>query len=432
MKLTCTRSIAPLALALSLAGAVASAAPPPAPNDQATLAEASFDEQVRAARALATSGHREESLAAYTQLLQRSPGNTDVLLGRGQVYAWEKRWPEAEDDLRAATARSPSYAGAWSALGDVYLWSRRPEQAVDAYGRWIDLKPDDAAAYMARGRAHRAAGHTVPAHNDFEVAAALGANPAQVADAQRSLERQARNPEAFVPEGFNWQLLFGAGQTEFSPDRAGWLDYTLSLRRYFESWSLAAEWLKADRFRKTDDAWALDAYVDLWPRAYANLRFQQSPDAILYPETSWRAEVFQGVGQGWELSAGLDQLLFRSNTVDIYSVGAGKYVGAWYLRWKHLFTYSDSSDGNSDQLLGRWYYAGNGDDYLEFRAGKGRSNQDLAGTAGGTSARDSSSAGIAYVNFPHPQWGFKVGASYGDEEDAFVARGTHATLYYRW
>lgn len=425
--------IAALVLALALAAPGVQAAPPPAPQDpSATAAKAGFDDEVRAARALATSGRREEALAAYTQLLQRSPGNSDVLLGRGQVYAWEKRWPEAEADLSAATAKSPRYAEAWSALGDLYLWSKRPEQAAEAYGRWIALKPGDAAAYLARGRAHRSAGHTVAARKDFDAAAARGADPAQVAHAQRSLERRVQNPEATVPEGYDWQLQLGASQTEFSPDRAGWLDYTLSLRRYFESWSLAAEWLNADRFNQTDDAWALDAYVDLWPRAYSNLRFQQNPSGNLYPETSWRAEVFQGVGQGWELSAGLDQLLFRSTTVDIYSLGVGKYVGAWYLRWKHLFTYSDSSEGNSDQLLGRWYYAGNGDDYLEFRAGKGRSTQDLAGTAGSTATRDSSSAGIAYANFPHPQWGFKVGASYGDEADAFVARGINATLYHRW
>lgn len=423
------KGLALLVLALAATPALAQPAPQAKP---AAPAKAGFDEQFRAARALATAGQRDEAIAAYTALLQRSPGNTDVLLARGQVYAWQKRWPEAEADLTAATARSPKYAEAWSALGDLYTWSKRPRQAAEAYARWVALKPADPAPRLALGRAHRDAGDFTAARADFEAAAARGADQVQVDDALRALERRAQNPEATAPTGYDWQLQLGASRTEFSPDRAEWLDYLVSLRRYYESWSIAGEWLNADHFNQTDDAWALDAYVDLWSRAYANLRFQQNPSGNLYPETSWRAELYQGVGRGWELSASIDQLLFDSTTVDIYGLGVGKYVGAWYLRWKHLFTESDSSSGNSDQLLARWYYAGNGDDYLEGRAGLGRSTQDLSGTPGATGTRDSSSLGVAYVNFPRPWWGFKVGASYGDDNDSFVARQIAATLYFRW
>lgn len=413
------------ALWLALAAGTAAAAPPPA-------AGPSFDAQFRAARALAAAGRRAEALAAYTALLQRSPGNSDVLLGRGRVYAWEHRWAEAEADLGAVVVRSPQYADAWSALGDLYLWSGRPPAAAEAYGRWIALAPADPAAYLARGRAYRAAGRLEAARADFDAAAARGADCELVNDALRSLERRARDPETFVPEGYAWQLQFGASQTEFSPARADWFDYALSLRHYRDAWSLAGEWLSADRFGQADDAWALDAYVDLWRRAYANLRVQHGPDGALYPETAWRAELFQGVGAGWELSAGIDQLRFRASTADLYGLGIGKYAGNWYLRWKHLFTHSDSSSGNSDQGLVRWYYAGNGDDYLEARASLGRSTQDLDGRPGAGAPRDSRSIGLALASFPHRHWGYKIGTGYGDDDDSFVARQVSATLYLRW
>ena len=98
-------------------------APAPAPLSAPALG---FDAQFQAARNLAISGQREAALAAFGALLQRSPGNADVLLGRGRLYAWMGRWPQAEADLTAVTAASPAYADAWSALGDLYLWSDRP------------------------------------------------------------------------------------------------------------------------------------------------------------------------------------------------------------------------------------------------------------------------------------------------------------------
>jgi YaiO family outer membrane protein len=414
---------------LAMAGAALAL---PAAAQQSARAPAGFEEQFRAARQLANSGRRDEAIAAYTALLERHPGNADVLLGRGRVYAWEKRWEEAERDLRAATQRSPRYADAWAGLGDMYLWSDRPAEAAAAYGQWVELKPRDPEARMARGRAHRAAGQFEPARADFEAAGALGAPRDAVEDAQRSLAQRIANPDASAAAGYDWQLQAGASHTGYAQSRGDVTDHYVALRRYFEHASLALEWLNVDRFDKTDTAWALDSYVDLWRRAYANLRYQHGPDHTLFPETAWRAELFQGVGEGWELSAGFDQLLFNSNTVDIYSVGVGKYVGAWYLRWKHLFTHSNTSDGNGDQLLGRWYWAGDADSYLELRGGIGRSTQELAGVPGATTARDSGSVGVALSHFPRPRWGYKLAASYGDDADFGEALGGSATLYLRW
>ena len=52
------------------------------------------------------------ALSAYDALLARSPGNVDVLRGRGIVCARLGRWPEAERDLRVAAAASPAYTAA--------------------------------------------------------------------------------------------------------------------------------------------------------------------------------------------------------------------------------------------------------------------------------------------------------------------------------
>src|SRR5258708_2835555 len=143
----------------------------------------SFDQQFQTARGLAIAGQRDAAIAAYTELLQRSPGNADVLLGRGRVYSWMGRWSEAEADLSAATLAAPNYADAWSALGDLYLRSDRPRRAAETYGRWLALAPAlDPAPLIARGRAFRAPGEFAAARADFQAARARAAGPAQIGE----------------------------------------------------------------------------------------------------------------------------------------------------------------------------------------------------------------------------------------------------------
>jgi YaiO family outer membrane protein len=393
----------------------------------------SFDEQFQAARGLAIAGERDAAVAAYTALLQSSPGNADVLLGRGRVYSWMGKWSEAEADLTAATTAAPNYADAWSALGDLYLWSDRPEQAAAAYGRWLALAPAlDPAPLIARGRAYRAAGDVAAARADFQAAGARGADPAQVDDYLRSLAPRALKPDVLSPAGYLWSASLGASWETFSPTRADWSDYTLSVRRHFERGSLALEALGADRFSTSDNAWALDGYVDLWSRAYANLRYQRSPSGNLFPQTSWRAELFQGVGRGWELSGSYDRLDFNSSPVDIYGLGVGKYVGNWYVRLRHLFVPGNGGGSNSDRLLARYYYKGDADNYVEFAAGAGWSDTALLGATGLSGQGNSWSTSAAWVKFLSPRVGFKLGALLERDEYGYNGSGVFGSVYTRW
>ena len=408
-----------------LAGAVvvnAQDSPPP-----------SFDQQFQTARGLAIAGQRDAAITAYSELLQRSPGNADVLLGRGRVYSWMGKWSEAEADLSAATVAAPNYADAWSALGDLYLWSDRPRQAADAYGRWLALAPaQDPAPLIARGRAFRAAGEFAAARTDFQAAGARAADPVQIEDYLRSLTPRASSPDISVPAGYPWSASLGASWETFSPARADWSDYTLSVRRHFERGSLALEALGADRFSSSANAWALDGYVDVWSRAYANLRYQRSPSGSLFPRTSWRAELFQGVGRGWELSGSYDRLEFASSSVDIYGLGVGRYVGNWYVRLRHLFVPGNGSNSNSDRLLARYYYKGDADNYLEFAAGAGWSDTALPGTPGSSGQGNSWSTSAAWVWFLNPRLGFKLGAAFERDEFGYNGRGVFGSVYTRW
>lgn len=428
------RSILSLALAIGLSGiAAAPAFAQDTPMQEApTSATESYDQQFARAQELATSGRRDEALALYTAMLSRSPDNTDVLLARGRTYAWMDRWAESEADLLAATRQSPDYADAWSGLGDMYLWSDRPAQAAQAYARWAELRPSDPAAAIALGRAHRAAGDLDAARASFDAARARGAEPAQVDDLLTSLQPRITDQEALVPEGYRWVLRVAGSHTDFTPERTNWNEYEVALRRRFSRGSLALEMLRAHRFDTHDTAWALDGYVTLWERAYANVRYQRGPSGDLFADHGWRAELFQGVGDGWELSGSYGHLQFGGSDTDMYGLGVGRYWSNFYARYRVLHVPGVGSGSLSHRGQLRYYYAGNADDYFEVSAGSGRSHERDTGAFDQIVGSSHSSYGVNFVKFFHPQWGIKLGLGFANDVDGFDERSVSAALYTRW
>src|SRR4030067_2543011 len=188
------------------------------------------------------------------------------------------------------------------------------------------------------------------------------------------------NPVSEVSNQYKWALSLSYGFSDFSPNRGHWSDYSTTLRHYWENASIGLEYLSAERFDNNADALALDAYVDFWHRAYANIRYQYSLDPDHYPDYSYRMEIFQGVGKGWEIAGSDDHLNFDGNSVDLYGAGVGKYTGNWYLRWRTLFVPSTARLGISHRALARYYYAGNGDDYMEINGGFSRGGEFIRGT----------------------------------------------------
>jgi YaiO family outer membrane protein len=393
----------------------------------------SYEATFKLARALSFSNHRDEAIQLYTELLATRPNNSDLLLARGRTYAWEGRWKEAEADITAVTSRSPDYGDAWSALGDMYTWSDRPSDAANAYGKWISADPNSPRAYVARARARRSAGELDAARADFETARVLGAPDPEIDQYLASLQPRRMEQESVAPEMITWQASLSYDFNTFSKYRNDWHDYTAVLRRYWERGSLGFEYLHANRFDSNDYALALDGYVDLWSRAYANVRYQYSPRANLFPRDSYRVEIFQMVGKGWELSASYDHMDFTASNVAMYGIGLGKYTGNWYLRWKTLYIPSAAQTGISNRALIRYYYAGNGDDYFEINGGFGWGGEFLAGTLVETRGH---SFGAVFQKYFNPRWGAKLSAGYDDEktvvEQSNVGKSISAKILRRW
>lgn len=370
---------------------------------------ASYDARFGLARALSFRGQRDEAIRLYTELIDRHPGDPDALLGRGRVLAWEKRYSEAEADLLAVTRRSPGYADAWSALGDLYLWSDRPREAVESYSQWVALRPDDPAAYEARGHAYSSARDFARARDDFYRALALGADQARIGRRIGSLNR--------IPGALPWQASISYSFDGFA-DRAFEAEsLKSSVRREFEKGSLALEALGIHRFSRWDEAIAADGFLDLWPRAYGNLRVQSAVERVLFPRMAYGLEVFQGFGKGWEASGGVRYLDFQSSKVDFYTASLARYVGNWYLRGRTTFVPGDEGVRISNSILARRYLT-TVDDFVQAEVNFG---------SDGTRTYS-----LGLQTFLHPRFGVFLGGDATDSDEARTRGGFTVEFITRW
>lgn len=376
----------------------------------AATAAPGYDEQYARARALADAGQGAMAVEAYTLLLARAPGNADVLLGRGLAHARQQQWTQAQADLAAATVAAPGYADAWNALGDVYRWSGQPAKAVKAYDQVLALRPGDATATVSRASAERAMA------------------PGALAPAAPAALRGART-EPGLQTGYTWAAGLSASISRLSTLDGSWNEQSASVRRYFARGSLGFETLRAERFGRNDHAWALDAYGRLWQGAYANLRYQHAPSERLFPGSSWRAEVFQGVGGGWELSVSKDSLGFDGGKVDINGFSVARYAGNFYLVLRRQNILAPGSHSKGQRLLGRYYYKGDADSYVELSHSRGRGDDALALIDG---RNRSGSTNASLVRYFAPDWSARIGAGYARESNGGKERSLSLSVGRRW
>ncbi len=227
---------------------------------------------------------------------------------------------------------------------------------------------------------------------------------------------------------YRWGFSMGAGNISSVNGNAQ--ERTATIRGYGDWGSIGLENLQIERFGLNDSAMALDAYPRLWAGAYANVRMQRTDSPSLYPSSSWRAEIYQNVGDGWELAASRDELKFNS-TVHIDGLGLAKYWGNFYFRWRHQHVASNSSSGNGDRFVARYYYEGDADHYLEATISKGRSED---ATSNILTSSHSDTRGLVWYHFLDRTWGLKGSFSQSTDTSFSGARerNTNVSITYRW
>ena len=174
----------PAASAPAASGALTKAQPAQAPKEKATpqerlavermepLARAAFwlresevdptdaEAAVRLSSALRALGRHEEAFAAAERVLVTKPANAEALLEAGRARIAQGNGFYALDFLNRAAAAAPRDWRPYSLMGVAMEQTKRPEDARVAYGRALELSPENPAvlsnlALLAAGQGDR-------------------------------------------------------------------------------------------------------------------------------------------------------------------------------------------------------------------------------------------------------------------------------------
>lgn len=373
------------------------------------------------AKALAISGNHQEAIEAYINLLTKYDKDADGLLGRGRVYAWMGKFNKSENDIQTVVKNHPSYADAWSALGDMYRWSEQQKNSINAYSKWIELEPDRPEPYIARARVLMDNRQFSEARSDLTIARGNGGDKYQIDGIIRLLNR--------IPSAMLWEPSISHELQTFTPDRDSWNTTILSVKRKLAKGSIAIGGFKTERFSIGDESVFFDGYYELWSRAYGNFRFDKGLNPNIIAKQIYRIEVFQSVGDGWELSANFRQMEFTYSKVDIYGLSFAKYFGKWYLRENSMIIPKDGKLGYTNSVSIRRYLS-TIDNFLEIGFGHGQEEILLRASSNPHKlTRDFIS--IRFQHFLSDNFGISIASSYNDEEGAPIRRVFQFSLILR-
>lgn len=290
---------------------------------------------VTRARAAATSGDRPAGLALLESHLAANPRDVDARLVYGLILSWEGRYDEARTALSAVLGQAPDYMDARVALMNVEWWSGRVSEARE----------------LVRSVLSRDAGNT------------------QARYVQQRLDARTRP----------WSVETGYTRDTFNDDREPWQEYGLSLGRETAVGSLIVRGSQADRFGLTDQQVDVEFYPTFRAGTYAFVGVGFGADQVLYPEYRISFDLYQSLGQGFEVSGGYRRLGFAAAT-DIYLATLTKYAGNWMITGK-AFVVPDRRLGDSWSYHGvvRRYFGAAGTSFIGAGYSHGFSREEPRG-----------------------------------------------------
>jgi tetratricopeptide (TPR) repeat protein len=121
-------------------------------------------------------GDDDGATANYLKVLELQPEERDALYNLGIIYWKKKEFGKAEGYLRILLKASGDDAKALFGLGSLLLDEGKAEDAVGFFNQYLEVKPEDTAAYLAVARAYTALKQYLKALESYEKAIALDAS----------------------------------------------------------------------------------------------------------------------------------------------------------------------------------------------------------------------------------------------------------------
>lgn len=287
------------------------------------------------ARAAAADGRRAEAVAMLEQHLAASPKDVDARLVYGLVLSWDARYDAARAALQQVLAEAPDYHDARVALMNVEWWSGRLEEARTLNRLVLARDPGNTQARLV----------------------------------QQRLDARTRP----------WSAGVAYTHDAFDDDREPWHETSIHVGRETAAGSLLVRGSTASRFGLDDQQVDVEFYPTFRPGTYAAVGVGIGADEALYPAHRIAFDLYQSIGNGFEVSGGFRRLAF-ADAAHLYSATLTKYAGNWMVTAKAQVS-PDEDLGNAWSYHGnvRRYFGASGRSFVGAAYGYGFTREDPRG-----------------------------------------------------
>jgi len=172
----------------------------------------------------------DAALLVIEQRLAEFPDDLEARGWRGRVLARQGRWAEAERDYRYVLDRSPNDTEILIGLSDVLLWQGKVDQALAVANRARELAPRQPDVLLRHARILRALGDTSQARREYREILSVDS---QNQEAKRSL--------ASLSEETKHELRIGTDIDTFNYTDAAQAQSLLFTSRWTSRWSTTLE-----------------------------------------------------------------------------------------------------------------------------------------------------------------------------------------------
>jgi YaiO family outer membrane protein len=287
------------------------------------------------ARAAAADGRRGEGLALLEQHLAASPRDVDARLVYGLILSWDGQYDAARTALAQVLADAPDYHDARVALMNVEWWSGRLDQARTLNRAVLARDPGNAQARLV----------------------------------QQRLDARTRP----------WSASLTYVHDAFDDDRDPWHETAIAIGRETPAGAVIVRGSAATRFGLDDRQIDVEFYPVFRAGTYAFVGVGAGADDTLYPQHRVGFELYQSLGNGFEVSGGFRRLAF-ADAATLYLATLTKYAGNWMLSGKAQVAPDDRlGDAWSYHANARRYFGAAGRSFVGAAYGYGFTREEPRG-----------------------------------------------------
>jgi YaiO family outer membrane protein len=163
----------------------------------------------------------------------------------------------------------------------------------------------------------------------------------------------------------------------FDQDLNSWKMFAIAVKRKFPLGAIIARTNLAERFDQKGAQFEVDAYPSLGKGRYAYLNFGYSGSSI-FPEYRLGGELYQALGAGFEISAGVRESWFPSSSTTEWTGSLAKYFGAFYIAAHPVFVRHSIGNSFSGFLELKAYI--NDQTYINLKGGGGKYSEQKVST----------------------------------------------------